>query len=37
MITNLFTYMNKLTYLNKELFHLTQRVQITKDVLYLKY
>ena len=34
MITSLFNCLNKFTYLNRELFHLTQGVQITEDVLY---
>ena len=34
MINSLFTYMNKFTYMNWELFRLTQGVQIIEDVLY---
>ena len=36
MINSLFTYMNKFTYMNRELFCLTQGVQITEDVLYFR-
>ena len=34
MMNNLFTYMNKFTYLNRELFRWTQGVQINEDVLH---
>ena len=35
MINNLFTYINKFTYLNRELFRLSEGVPITEDAVYV--